>query len=72
MPTSRLTEAKMTKAIRAWKDAGLEVGSVEIAPDGTFKILAPKDESPLPSTAIERETANCDEIFGLPSEAKSN
>lgn len=43
MPAAKATEAAIRRAIAAWKAAGLPVGSVEIGPDGTIKIMSPVD-----------------------------
>ena len=38
-PPTRNTEAKIRRAIRAAIEAGVSVGSVEVAPDGTIRLL---------------------------------
>ena len=43
--TPRATEAAIRRAISAWKAAGLAVGAVEVAPDGTIRITTPVDQT---------------------------
>lgn len=41
MPSARTTKAAITRALDAWRGCGLDVGGMEILPDGTIKITAP-------------------------------
>lgn len=41
MPAPRATEATIRRAISVWTKAGLQVGKLEIMPDGTVRITAP-------------------------------
>lgn len=50
---SRATEAAIRRAISAWKAAGLPVGAVEVAPDGTIRITTPIDQA---DEAPQRQT----------------
>lgn len=45
MAAAKATEAAIRRAISAWKAAGLPVGAVEIAPDGTIRITTPIDQT---------------------------
>ena len=36
----RLTEARIKRALAAWLAAGQQLGGLEVAPDGTVRILA--------------------------------
>lgn len=38
-PKPRQTEARIKRTIRAALDAGLAIGAVEVAPDGTIRLL---------------------------------
>lgn len=58
------SEALIRRALAAWTDAGLPVGGVEVAPDGTVRILAPAQAD---SLALARQGArgnSCDAVFG--------
>ena len=46
MPSVRATEAQITRALKAWRGLGLDVGGMEILPDGTIKITAPVATNP--------------------------
>lgn len=46
MPSVRATEAQIKRALSAWKGCGLDVGGMEILPDGTIKITAPVATNP--------------------------
>jgi hypothetical protein len=52
MPAARPTAALIERALKAWTDSGLTVGSIEVAPDGTIRIsaAAPKDAVASPQT----------------------
>jgi hypothetical protein len=58
MTTRRLTKAVIARALEALVEAGLPVGAVEIAPDGTLRILAsppaPDKADPLESWLAAR------------------
>lgn len=41
MPAARPTEKLISRALAAWTGAGLDVGGIEVHPDGTIRILAP-------------------------------
>lgn len=57
------SEALIRRALAAWTDAGLPVGGVEVAPDGTVRILAPSEVAALASRD-QRKGNTCDELFG--------
>ena len=61
MPAAKPTEQLITRAIAAWKAAGLVVGSLEVKADGTVKILAPIDGPRIGSSSGGN---SCDDIFG--------
>lgn len=61
MPAARPTEALIARALRAWRAAGLEVGAIEVAPDGTVRILA----SPPASAQPPAGGNSCDGRFGV-------
>ena len=42
MPAPRATEAAIRRAMSAWTKAGLQVGKLEVLPDGTISISAPE------------------------------
>lgn len=49
MPAARPSKAAIKRAIDAWRDAGLEVGGMEITPDGMIRLMRPvdrQDETP--------------------------
>jgi hypothetical protein len=50
---ARATEAAIRRAITAWRNAGLAVGAVEVAPDGTIRITTPVDQSAEPAHRAE-------------------
>lgn len=43
MPAARATKAAIKRAIDAWREAGLEVGGMEVTPDGLIRITRPVD-----------------------------
>lgn len=60
MPDPRSIEARARRLLSVWAASGRDVGAVEIAPDGTIRILAPEAVTPLPS----RTGGNtCDDVF---------
>lgn len=61
----RTVEARLKRLLSTWTEAGQDVGAVEVAPDGTIRILAPHAVPALPSRA---EANSCDDIFGTGSE----
>ena len=48
MPRAKVTKAEISRAVEAVKACGLSVESVEIAPDGTIRVLGPMDKAPEP------------------------
>lgn len=64
MPAPRATQAVIRNAIKAVQECGLPVGTVEVAKDGTVRILAQSKERSLWSGG---EEPSCDEIFGVGS-----
>ena len=53
MPAAPVTEAQMTRALKAWLGLGLVVGGMTVEKDGTIKITAPvasNTESAQPAT----------------------
>lgn len=42
----RLTEARIKRALAAWLAAGQQLGGLEVAPDGTIRILASAPAGP--------------------------
>lgn len=65
MPNPRSIEARARRLLSIWAEAGQGVGALEIAPDGTIRILAPEAVTPLPS---QPEANSCDDIFDTGSE----
>jgi hypothetical protein len=66
MTTRRLTKAAIARALEALVEAGLPVGAVEIAPDGTLRILA----SPPPADKAAAGRGNsCDGRWGAAKRA---
>lgn len=60
MTDPRSIEARARRLLSVWAEAGQHVGALEIAPDGTIRILAPDAVTPLPS----KDGGNtCDEKF---------
>lgn len=58
------SEALIRRALAAWQDAGLPVGGVEVAPDGTVRILAPSEVAAIASSRGQHGKGNtCDDIF---------
>lgn len=55
MPAVKVTKAEITRAIKAWVSCGFEAGGVEIAPDGTIRVLA--------KTAEPAQSSNIDDWF---------
>lgn len=64
MPAARPTAAAIKRAINAWTDCGLTVGAIEVAPDGTIRIVAASSAAPLPSGKSPEEM-ECDRLFGM-------
>jgi hypothetical protein len=60
MPDPRSIEARVKRLLSTWAAAGQDVGAVEIAPDGTIRILAPDAVTPLRSKAGGN---TCDDVF---------
>lgn len=48
---ARATKAELDRALRAAKDAGPEFG-VEVAPDGTIRIIPMSDRKPRPQVPV--------------------
>jgi len=48
MPRARVTKAEISRAIEAVQACGLPVGGVEIAPDGTIRVIGSVDKTPEP------------------------
>lgn len=46
MPAAKPTEKQIERALNVWTRAGLDVGAIEIKPDGTLRIERP-DGSPI-------------------------
>ncbi|HBU16176.1 MAG TPA: hypothetical protein DEF16_16360 [Gemmobacter sp.] len=44
MPAPRATEAAIRRAIGAWKAAGLQIGKMEVTPEGKIILTAPVAE----------------------------
>lgn len=66
MSNPRSIEARARRLLSVWAEAGQLVGALEIAPDGTIRILAPGAVTPLPSKSGGN---TCDEkFFGTKSE----
>ena len=57
----RMTEAAIRRALAAWRAEGLPVGGMELAPDGTIRILASAPAGP--QAAPERGNS-CDGKWG--------
>lgn len=56
MPAPRATDAAMRRALAAWKDAGLEVGRMEVTPEGRIIITVPEvDNKPQPQQSGPRQ-----------------
>jgi hypothetical protein len=55
MPAARPTQSLIDRSIAAWKANGLEVGSIEVRPDGTIRIFAP-DATDAVASAPKGET----------------
>jgi hypothetical protein len=66
MPTRRLTKAVIARAIAAWVEAGLTPAGVEIAPDGTLRILA---SPPAADKAAPGRGNSCDGRWGAAKRA---
>jgi uncharacterized protein GlcG (DUF336 family) len=47
MPAPRATQAVIRNAIQAAQDCGVAIGAVEVAKDGTVRIVAKKDGTEL-------------------------
>jgi hypothetical protein len=62
MPAARPTQSLIERSLAAWKAAGLEVGGMEVQPDGTIRIVAPGETAPLRSRPKGANT--CDQLFG--------
>lgn len=52
------TAAAVRRAISAVRVAGIEVGSVELAPDGSIRINAAKMSPPTPANEFDRWDAS--------------
>lgn len=63
MPAARPTESLIRRTLAAWQAAGLDVGGVEVHPNGTVRILAPSAAAPLPSPQSGGGNT-CDKLFG--------
>lgn len=61
MPRTRTTSALIRNAIEACKEAGIEVGAVEVLPGGAVRILPP---SAIPSHGDAGRQNTCDQLFG--------
>jgi len=48
MPKARVTKAEISRTIEAVKSCGLPVGGVEVAPDGTIRVMGLMDKTPEP------------------------
>jgi hypothetical protein len=65
MADPRSIEARARRLLSVWAEAGQNVGAIEIAPDGTIRILAPDAVTPLRSGSGEN---TCDDVFRTGSE----
>lgn len=63
MAHSLPTEALIKRSLAAWQSAGLAVAGIEVAPDGTVRILAPIDALRVASTREGVEGNTCDRVF---------
>lgn len=63
MPRVAATQAAITRAVKAVEAAGIEVGVVEVAKDGTIRILRADPDRPTVPPA-NREGNTCAGKFG--------
>ena len=55
MAASAVTQAKFRRGLKAMREAGYEDGTVEIAPDGTVRVIVGKGaETPTDEDEIDR------------------
>lgn len=66
MNNPRTIEARARRLLSVWEQSGRGVGALEIAPDGTIRILATDSVAPVPSPTGGKNT--CDDIFGTESD----
>jgi hypothetical protein len=61
-----VTQAAYERALRAWVRAGSPGRGVEIAPDGTVRVLAGLPDEAVASPSVGGDGGNsCDEALGL-------
>lgn len=63
----RTTSALIRRAVDACREAGVEVGAIEVRPGGVVRILAPHVVADNPAEAQEGENT-CDALFGAESD----
>lgn len=59
MPAPKATESRIKRSISAWLACGLTIGSIEVYPDGTIRVLAPSEGKGLSKS----EENSCDDLF---------
>jgi hypothetical protein len=64
MPTPKSSEALIRRTVTACRDAGLDVFSVEVSPDGTVKCFDRRDARTVASPIPTVEVDECNALFG--------